>query len=135
MPSENYVPNVEAGSKTPFYNSEIFGKIVFWALVVALCLFGGLLSVGGVILIASGGNFYYAIAGILQIAAGVQMVRRRQSAIHIYAFYFLLTWLWALMEVGFNGWGLLPRVNMACLLMPFLLLPVINAQLKPDALR
>jgi membrane-bound PQQ-dependent dehydrogenase (glucose/quinate/shikimate family) len=114
------------------------GALIFWilrwGLVAALLGFGLILGAGGAVLVAKGGSPYYLAAGLVQFAAGVQLLRGRQSAIHIYVFYFAATWIWALWEVGLDGWALLPRINMACLLMPFLLLPVVWNNLKPDGL-
>jgi glucose dehydrogenase len=114
------------------------GSLIFlilrWGLVAALLGFGLIFGAGGAMLIVKGGSAYYLAAGLLQFAAGVQLLRARQSAIHIYVFYFAATWIWALWEVGLDGWALLPRTDIACFLMPFLLLPVVWNQLKPDDL-
>src|ERR1019366_2133812 len=50
------------------------------------------------------------------------------------ALNFIITWIWALAEVGLDGWALLPRVNLICVLLLLYYLPPIRARLRPDQL-
>jgi quinoprotein glucose dehydrogenase len=86
-----------------------------WAVAVRIfgvfvALLGLPLVVGGVWLIALGGSFYYLLAGLGLIGSGVMIFRLRSLGAWIYLGLFLLTFVWALWEVGLNGWALVPRL-------------------------
>ncbi|HYC73365.1 PQQ-binding-like beta-propeller repeat protein, partial [Brevundimonas sp.] len=84
-----------------------------WAvrmLAVLLILVGAVLTIGGGWLISLGGSFYYLLAGLGLIASGVLLWRLNRLGAWIYIGVFLLTVLWALWEVGLNGWALVPRI-------------------------
>lgn len=80
------------------------------ALGLLLLLIGIILAGGGVRLISLGGSWYYLLAGIGLILSGVGLIRRTMLGAWIYIAVFLATLVWALWEVGLDGWGLLPRV-------------------------
>lgn len=79
-------------------------------LGVVLVLIGGVLAVGGAWLAALHGSPYYLLAGAGLMAAGVLLVLRRIAGVWIYAGVFAATLVWALWEVGLNGWALVPRL-------------------------
>src|SRR5215217_6395022 len=83
----------------------------------AVRIFGGLVAllgvplvIGGVWLITLGGSFYYLLAGLGLIASGVMLARLKSLGAWIYFAVFGLTAIWALWEVGLNGWALVPRL-------------------------
>jgi quinoprotein glucose dehydrogenase len=83
---------------------------LFWAytfLVIAAGL--GLVVLGGKLILV-GGSWYYALMGVAVIAAGVLLAMRRGLGIVLFGLASLATLVWALWEVGLNGWGLLPRL-------------------------
>ncbi|RZJ29161.1 MAG: membrane-bound PQQ-dependent dehydrogenase, glucose/quinate/shikimate family [Brevundimonas sp.] len=80
------------------------------ALGVVLALIGLTLTIGGGWLIGLGGSWYYLLAGLGLLASGVLLVRRSLLGAFVYIGVFVLTVLWALWEVGIDGWGLVPRV-------------------------
>jgi len=86
------------------------GGLFVRLLGVLLFLIGAVLAVGGGMLIAAGGSAYYLLAGLGLIASGVQIFRLKLSGAIIYGVVFVLTILWALWEVGLDGWGLVPRL-------------------------
>jgi quinoprotein glucose dehydrogenase len=86
------------------------GGVVTAVLGFLLLLFGLVLLAGGVWLISLGGSWYYAVAGLGLIASGWLMLRRRSLGGFLYLAVFALTVLWALWEVGLNGWALVPRL-------------------------
>ncbi|HWU78923.1 MAG TPA: membrane-bound PQQ-dependent dehydrogenase, glucose/quinate/shikimate family, partial [Caulobacter sp.] len=84
-----------------------------WAVMllgVVLALIGLTLTVGGAWLAVLGGSPYYVLAGLGVLASGVLLVRLRAFGAWIYIAVFVATVLWALWEVGLNGWALVPRV-------------------------
>lgn len=80
------------------------------ALGGLLLLIGIILAAGGVWLAVVGGSFYYLLAGLGVGAAGVMIIRRRLLGLWIYVAVFLATLVWAVWEVGLQGWPLVPRL-------------------------
>lgn len=86
------------------------GGIAVRIFAVLLILIGLVLAIGGGWLLSLGGSFYYLLAGLGLIASGVMLFRLSLLGAWIYIGVFVLTVLWALWEVGLNGWALVPRV-------------------------
>jgi len=86
------------------------GYVCTIVLAIIIILLGLPLLIGGVDLAMLGGSLYYVIVGVLLVIAGALMVMDKSSG----ALLFLLAWVgtlvWALWEVGLDGWALLPRV-------------------------
>src|SRR5690606_14732015 len=102
-----------------------------WAVFAlgALLLFIGLvLFIGGVWLAVVGGSWYYLLAGAGLIVASWPLMMRRPAGAWIYIAVFLFTLLWALWEVGLNGWALVPRLvgPLVLLLLVILSFPVLH---------
>jgi len=83
------------------------GRIAFG---IVLAVIGLILAVGGAWLALLGGSFYYLVAGLLLTGAGIGYCLRTAQGFYLYAGAFVLTLLWAIWEVGFNGWALTPRL-------------------------
>lgn len=103
-----------------------------WAVLllgVLLALIGLVLAIGGVRLIAAGGSWYYALAGLGLIASGVLLGLRQMWGAWLYIGVFVLTVIWALWETGLDGWGLVPRVVAPAVLLALVILsiPVLKA--------
>ncbi|WP_348635584.1 membrane-bound PQQ-dependent dehydrogenase, glucose/quinate/shikimate family [Sphingobium sp. Sx8-8] len=79
--------------------------------------------VGGVELARLGGSVYYACAGGLIIASALLLLLRRRSGAWLYAATVMLSIIWAIWEVGFSAWLLLPRLLVLVLFGLWLLLP------------
>ncbi|MDP3401172.1 MAG: membrane-bound PQQ-dependent dehydrogenase, glucose/quinate/shikimate family, partial [Brevundimonas sp.] len=91
-----------------------------WPLVTlgAVFILVGLpLVIGGVWLLALGGSFYYLPAGLALVVSGALLAVGRPLGAWIYTGLYVLTLLWALWEVGLNGWALVPRVVAPTILM------------------
>ncbi len=96
------------------------------ALIVALCLnalFGIVLVAGGVWLIALGGSWYYAAAGIALLITALLLFRRSPVALWLYAALVLATLLWAVWESGLDWWPLAARGDVLFLLGVFMVMP------------
>ena len=87
-----------------------FGGVAVRILAVLLAGIGLVLAIGGGWLLSLGGSFYYLLAGLGLIVSGVMLFRLSLLGAWIYVGVFVLTVLWALWEVGLNGWALVPRV-------------------------
>ena len=94
-----------------------------------ICLFGLTMFGGGVWLIAVGGSCYYGLAGLGLLVAAWLLLRRKRGGQILMAVIWAASLAWALWEVGFDGWGLVPRVvGITVLFMLALLVsPVLNA--------
>ncbi|TBU83475.1 membrane-bound PQQ-dependent dehydrogenase, glucose/quinate/shikimate family [Pseudomonas daroniae] len=97
-----------------------------------LLLFGGLIGLVGVLLAAGGGwlavlggSWYYLIAGVGLLIAGVLLARRRRSGAGWFAAVFVGTLIWAAWESGLNYWRWIPRLDVV------LILAIIVALLLP----
>ncbi|MGM8851554.1 membrane-bound PQQ-dependent dehydrogenase, glucose/quinate/shikimate family [Salinicola halophyticus] len=90
----------------------IFAKLV--GIIVALV--GLALGAGGAYLATLGGSWYYLIAGILMLIAGIQLFRGRISGAGIYGIVFIGTFLWAAWESGLNYWRWIPRLDVVLIL-------------------
>ena len=75
-----------------------------------LLLIGTAIALGGVRLLTLGGSPYYLVGGLATAVAGWFTWRARATGGAIYAGFLLVTLLWSLWEVGFNGWQLMPRM-------------------------
>src|SRR5690242_8821672 len=75
-----------------------------------LMLIGVVLGVGGAWLLALGGSGYYFVAGLGLAASAIALLLASPWGVWLYLIVYAFTWVWALMEVGFDGWSLVPRV-------------------------
>ena len=87
-----------------------FGSVLVRLLGVVIALIGLTLTIGGGQLIMLGGSPYYLIVGLLMILSGGLLALLRATGAWLYILIFIGTVLWALWEVGLNGWALVPRV-------------------------
>lgn len=74
-------------------------------------LMGLALAYGGARLLAVDGSAYYLVAGVAATAAGFLLVRRRPTGVWLLSALSCGTLVWALVEVGLEGWGLIPRLG------------------------
>jgi glucose dehydrogenase len=81
-----------------------------WAFAIFVGAIGLLLLAGGVQLALLGGSLYYFITGLALVAAAVLLWRGRRWGMWLYLAMLGWTLVWALWEVGFDGWALAPRL-------------------------
>jgi quinoprotein glucose dehydrogenase len=77
---------------------------------VVLLLLGLAIGTGGIWLIVLGGSWYYALAGFGLLLSGLLLTRLSQDGAWLYLIVYLGTWIWAIWEVGLDGWALVPRL-------------------------
>ncbi len=94
-----------------------------WILAVLLVLIGLYLFVNGVELAVLGGSLYYALTGFAVAVAGVLLWLGMRLGMWIYVAMLAWTVLWALWEVGLDGWGLAARLIAPFVLGLWFLLP------------
>jgi len=97
--------------------------LVFFGIF--LLLSGLALGLGGVELISLGGSWYYLLAGLGLMLAGVLYIRRKPLASAIVAVLVVATLIWAVWEIGFAFWPMVPR------LAPFLVIGFAAAIVHP----
>jgi quinoprotein glucose dehydrogenase len=94
-----------------------------WILALVLLPIGLYLLVGGAELLMLGGSAYYVLTGLAVTAVAVLLWRGRKLGMWLYAAMLGWTLVWALWEVGFDGWGLAPRLIAPFVLGLWFLLP------------
>ncbi|GAB7540087.1 membrane-bound PQQ-dependent dehydrogenase, glucose/quinate/shikimate family [Burkholderia sp. 3C] len=87
-------------------------RIGFPIIGVVGVLLGLVFVIGGAMLIARGGSWYYLLMGLAVCASGVQFVRRRAGAVTIFVIALIATALWAVWEAGLDFWALNARIFM-----------------------
>lgn len=75
-----------------------------------LVLLGLPVLFGGAYLARLGGSWYYVLAGLLMIASGVALLRRKIVATWLALALLAITLAWSLFEVGVDFWQLVPRL-------------------------
>lgn len=103
-----------------------------WLLSLLLGAFGLYMIGGGIWLISLGGNWYYAIAGVLSLASAIALARRRPSASLWFGTMFLITLAWTIWEAGTRYWAWVPRFALVLVFaIAFsLLLPTLHARIS-----
>ncbi|MCZ4106477.1 membrane-bound PQQ-dependent dehydrogenase, glucose/quinate/shikimate family [Brevundimonas diminuta] len=87
-----------------------FGSVLVRLLGIVIALIGLTLTIGGGQLIMLGGSAYYLVVGLLMIVSGGLLALLRPFGAWLYVAIFIGTVVWAVWEVGLNGWALVPRV-------------------------
>lgn len=85
------------------------GLLVTWLLALVL-------AVGGGWLLALGGSAFYLFSGVILLAVGIGLVKRRRWALWLYAGWLLLLLAWSLWESGLHWWPLATRLGLPVLL-------------------
>lgn len=94
----------------PVHKRRASRSLIIVLLGALFALIGVVLAVGGAWLAAIGGSLYYLLAGLGLLVTGWLLIRGRVSGVWLYLIIFALTILWALWEVGLDGWALVPRI-------------------------
>ena len=102
--------------------------------IIVLAL-GLVLAAGGVWLISLGGSWYYAIAGMGLIASGYLLMRRKIIGVGLYLLIWIGTLVWAVWEVGFQLWPLVPRVVAPTVILILVALTIPAFAARPAAAR
>lgn len=109
---------------------------VRWPVIASAILVGvlGLVFAGlGGWLAVLGGTLYYAVAGVVLLVVAFLLVRGRLAGVRLYAALLAGTTVWALWEVGLDGWALIPRLVAPALLGLWLCTPWVAGRLAADA--
>lgn len=80
-------------------------------LIILLVSGAALVALGGQ-LVALGGSAWYLLSGIVMLVTAVLGFRRKVLSIRLFWAFLAANLLWALWEVGLDGWALAPRIAM-----------------------
>ncbi|MGY9049862.1 dehydrogenase [Puniceibacterium antarcticum] len=105
-----------------------FGGLLSALLGAAILYYGGRLALVG-------GSPFYVIMALGLLIAGLQMMRRRQNGLWIYALTLVVSFIWTLYEVGFDKWQWIPRGALIVFLGLLLCLPPVVKSLRDAPLR
>ncbi|QSR20092.1 glucose/quinate/shikimate family membrane-bound PQQ-dependent dehydrogenase [Novosphingobium sp. KA1] len=81
-----------------------------WLLGGVIVAAGLFFTLGGAKLVSLGGSFYFLIAGLVLLASGLLLIRRKRAGALLFGAVFLGTVLWSLWEVGLTFWPLISRL-------------------------
>lgn len=94
------------------------GGLLAAAFGAALLFYGGRLALAG-------GSPFYIVMALGLILSGVQLMRRRQNGLGIFALTLILSFAWTIYEVGFDKWQWIPRGALTVFLGLLLSLPFV----------
>lgn len=113
------------------------GQVLGFLGLALLYLFAAVISLtavyflyNGFILASNGGSIYYPIAGALLLASGAFLFMRKRLGAWVFALMLAITIVWSIWEVGFDGWGLMPRLTMFAGFGLWLLMPWVQTYLR-----
>lgn len=98
-------------------------NIAFNISAAVIGLIGLYLVIGGIWLIAVGGSVFYLIGGAAIVATSVLLFLRKRAALKLYAITIIGVVIWAVGEIGFDWWQLVPRGDIIFLIGVYLCLP------------
>jgi quinoprotein glucose dehydrogenase len=100
-----------------------------FVLATVLLVLGAVLASGGAQLLLLGGSPYYLVAGLMMVASGALVWRCSRWGARLYGLLLAGTFLWALWEVGLDGWALAPRLLTLLVLGSWFLMPWVRRAL------
>jgi glucose dehydrogenase len=108
----------------------------YWAVValgIVLILFGLPIFGGGAYLIALGGSWYYAFAGVGLLLTALYLFRGSLAAVSVYLLTYIGTVIWAFWEAGFDWWAQVPRLVAPTVILILVLatMPVLSRLSRP----
>lgn len=104
----------------------MIARIAVIILALAMALAGAFLAIAGIQLIVAGGSWYYLPAGLALIATAAGLAWKKPFAFPLFGALLVVTLVWALWEVGVDGWALVPRLVAPAVLGLILLLPFVK---------
>jgi len=98
-----------------------------------IALIGLYLVIGGIWLIAVGGSPFYVLGGAAIVATSVLLFLRKRAALLLYAATIIGVIIWAIAEIGFDWWQLVPRGDIIFIIgiwlcLPFMITPLIEKE-------
>jgi quinoprotein glucose dehydrogenase len=97
-----------------------------WPLLlsgIVLALFGVAFVIGGIRLVSLGGSWYYVTGGVALLVVAALLSARKVVGLWLYAAFLFGSVAWAVSEVRFDWWQLVPRLSLWFLIGLWLLTP------------
>ena len=116
----------ESGGRGP----HIVEKGLMWLFAAVLGVMALIYVGAGAYLATLGGSLYYVIAGLIFLVAAVLLGKGKRQGAWLFALGLAMTVIWAIWEVGFDGWALMPRLVIPVAFGIWLLLPWSQHALK-----
>src|SRR5690606_35889882 len=91
-------------------NPHIVEKGLMWLFSIVLGVMALIFIGAGGYLATLGGSLYYVVAGVLFLISAVLLFRGERRGAWMFGLSLAITVAWALFEVGFDGWALMPRI-------------------------
>jgi len=88
----------------------LLGRLWLVLLGVIVTLAGLFFAVGGGKLVSLGGSWYFLLAGIGLVIAGLLIIRRKPLGALLFGLIFVLSAIWAIWDAGFEFWPLISRL-------------------------
>ena len=107
------------GSREP----NIVERSLMWLFSAVLGLMALIFLGAGGYLAVLGGTLYYVVAGLLFLWSAILLFRGRRLGAWVFGLALAVSVIWALWEVGFDGWALMPRLLIPVAFGIWLLLP------------
>jgi quinoprotein glucose dehydrogenase len=108
-------------------------SIAYKISAAVIGLIGLIVFLGGAWLITLGGSWYYLLCGAAIAATAALLFLRKPQALIVYAGVIVVTIVWAVAEIGFDWWQLVPRGDIIFLVglylcMPWMLAPLVSTK-------
>ncbi|WP_018896656.1 glucose/quinate/shikimate family membrane-bound PQQ-dependent dehydrogenase [Rhizobium sp. 2MFCol3.1] len=88
----------------------LLGRLWLVLLGAIISLAGLFFAVGGGKLVSLGGSWYFLLAGIGLVIAGLLIIRRKPVGALLFGLVFVLSAIWAIWDAGFEFWPLISRL-------------------------
>ncbi len=88
----------------------LLGRLWLVLLGAIVTLAGLFFAVGGGKLVSLGGSWYFLLAGIGLVIAGLLIIRRKPLGALLFGLVFVLSAIWAIWDAGFEFWPLISRL-------------------------
>lgn len=88
----------------------LLGRLWLVLLGAIITLAGLFFAIGGGKLVSLGGSWYFLLAGIGLVIAGLLIIRRRPLGALLFGLVFVLSAIWAIWDAGFEFWPLISRL-------------------------
>ncbi len=88
----------------------LLGRLWLVLLGAIVTLAGLFFAVGGGKLVSLGGSWYFLLAGIGHVIAGLLIIRRKPLGALLFGLVFVLSAIWAIWDAGFEFWPLISRL-------------------------
>lgn len=88
----------------------LLGRLWLILLGAIITLAGLFFAIGGGKLVSLGGSWYFLLAGIGLVIAGLLIARRKPLGALLFGLVFVLSVVWAIWDAGFEFWPLISRL-------------------------